>query len=77
MSRTQRSRHLSLLKISDEDLVRHEALAYNDGYADARDNGQDGFFMPDEYSAASRESYMQGFHRGLRVFRVKERYGQR
>lgn len=70
MARQQRARSVTLLKISDENLRRHEALAFNDGYADAREYGQDGFFMPDEYSAAARESYMQGFHRGLRVYRV-------
>lgn len=70
MARQQRNGHASLLKISDNDLLRHEALAYNDGYADARDHGQDGFFMPDEYGAGARESYMQGFQRGLRVHRV-------
>lgn len=77
MARQQRSASASLLKISDDDLVRHEALAYNDGYADAREYGQDGFFMPDEYGASSRESYMQGFHRGLRVYRVLQRRGDR
>lgn len=77
MARQQRMQSATLLKISDEDLVRHEVLAYNDGYADARDNGQDGFWMPAEYSAASRESYMQGFSRGLRVYRVMERKGLR
>lgn len=75
MARTQRSRSATLLKISDADLVRHEALAYNDGYADARDMGQDGFFMPEEYTAAGREAYMQGFHKGLRVWRVIQRAG--
>lgn len=77
MARNQRKNSATLLKISDEDLNRHEALAYNDGYADARDYGQDGFFLPDEYGAGARESYMQGFHKGLRVYRVKERYGSR
>lgn len=77
MARSQRKNSATLLKISDEDLNRHEALAYNDGYADARDYGQDGFFLPDEYGAGARESYMQGFHKGLRVYRVKERYGSR
>ncbi len=75
MARQQRT--LTLLNVSDEDLVRHEALAYNDGYADARDQGKDGFFMPDEYCAAARESYLQGFNRGLRVFRVMNNLGSR
>lgn len=70
MARTQRAKSATLVKISDADLVRHEALAYNDGYADAREYGQDGFFMPDEYTAAAREAYMQAFARGLRVHRV-------
>lgn len=70
MSRTQRTKSATLLKISDSDLIRHEALAYNDGYADAREYGQDGFFMPEEYGAGAREAYLQGFHKGLRVFRV-------
>lgn len=77
MARTQRKNSMTLLKISDDELLRNEALAYNDGYADAREYGQDGFFMPDEYGAGARESYMQGFHKGLRVYRVKERNGQR
>lgn len=76
MARSQRKNSMTLLKISDEDLLRNEALAYNDGYADAREYGQDGFFMPDEYAAAARESYMQGFHKGLRVWRVREKYGR-
>lgn len=75
MARTQRKNSMTLLKISDKELNRNEALAYNDGYADAREHGQDGFFMPDEYGAGAREAYMQGFHKGLRVYRVKERYG--
>lgn len=73
MARQQRAKSMTLIKISDEDLERHEVLAFNDGYADAREYGQDGFFMPDEYGAGARESYMQGFHRGLRVHRVKNR----
>ncbi len=75
MARQQRAKSATLLKISDEELNRQEALAYNDGYADARDHGQDGFFMPEEYGAGAREAYMQGFHKGLRVHRVRERYG--
>lgn len=70
MARQQRANSMTLLKISDNDLARHEVLAFNDGYADAREYGQDGFFMPDEYGAGARESYMQGFQRGLRVHRV-------
>lgn len=77
MARPQRAKSVTLLKVTDEELNRHEALAYNDGYADAREYGQDGFFMPDEYGAGAREAYMQGFHKGLRVWRVnnaKERH---
>lgn len=73
MARDQRKKSATLLTISDEALLRHEALAYNDGYADAREHGRDGFFMPDEYGAGARESYMQGFHKGLRVWRVTNR----
>lgn len=75
MSRTQRTRNATLLKISDNDLLRHESLAFHDGYADAREYGQDGFWMPEEYVAAAREAYMQGFRKGLRVYNVKERRG--
>lgn len=75
MARQQRKNSMTLLKISDDELVRNEALAYNDGYADARDFGQDGFFMPDEYCAAAREAYLQGFHKGLRVWRVMQSKG--
>lgn len=77
VARTQRKNSATLLKISDADLIRHEALAYNDGYADAREYGQDGFFMPEEYGAGARESYLQGFHKGLRVFRVHNSLGLR
>jgi len=71
MARQQRT--VSLVKIEDEDLPRHEVLAYSDGYADARTFGEDGFFIPTHYNRAAREQYRRGFAKGLRVYRVLER----
>lgn len=70
MARQQRAKHATLLKLTDAELVRHEVLAYQDGYADARDHGQNGFWINPEYGAHAREEYMHGFKRGLRVWKV-------
>ena len=61
-----------LLKIPDEDLLRHAALAFEEGYADARTWGQDGFFISSGYNAYDRERYCEGFNRGLRVWKVMQ-----
>lgn len=69
MARQQRQT-VALIKISDADLERHETLAYLDGYADARDFGKEGFFLNPEYGAYARERYLDGFNKGLRLWRL-------
>ena len=61
-----------LLACTAADLQRARgAMAYEDGYADAREYGKDGFFMPLEWNITSmvkvRERYLAGFRAGLRV----------
>lgn len=70
MSRNQRDKNASLLTITDEELIGHPALAYLDGYADARNWGQQGYFINAAYGPHDRESYALGFKKGLRVHRV-------
>lgn len=62
----------SFLNISDEKLIRHQDIAYEDGYADAREWGRDGFFISGNYSEKAKIRYLQGFNAGLRVYTVSE-----
>lgn len=64
---------VSLIKISDDDLVRAGVLAFEDGYADAREYGKSGFWVSGKYNAYERERYAEGFTKGLRVWRVMQR----
>lgn len=59
-----------LIKVDDSNIVRHGTLAYVDGYADARESGEAGFFMSANYLRSERENYVNGFKKGLRVHRV-------
>jgi hypothetical protein len=72
MTRTQREKtvSLSMVKVDDRNLIRHDALAYLDGYADARSNGKDGFWCNSNYSPYARRQYLMGFEKGLRVYNV-------
>lgn len=67
----RQQRQVTMLKVTDDDLLRHESLAYQDGYADARDHGQEGFWLNPEYGAYARERYMDAFKKGMRVYRVQ------
>jgi len=58
------------LSIPDDELIRSAHLAYEDGYADARDYGQDGFFQVEGWCAEARERYLQGFAAGIRVYKL-------
>lgn len=54
--------------LCNSDLQRKRGLmAYEDGYADAREYGRDGFFMPTEWNESLRLKYLAGFERGLKV----------
>jgi hypothetical protein len=64
--------HISLKKLSGDDLKRKRGLtAYEDGYADAREYGQDGFFMPENWHEELRLKYLAGFERGLAVHNAR------
>lgn len=60
-----------LKHIATEDLLRNGALAYEDGYADAREYGSDGRFVADWYTEEQRVKYLLGFTAGLRVHTTK------
>ena len=61
-----------LLTLSDTDLIREPGLlAYEDGYADAREQGRSGFLMDTTYTPEQRLRYMAGFTKGLRIYRIR------
>ena len=61
-----------LITLSDTDLLNEPGLvAYEDGYADAREQGRDGFCVDTTYTPEQRLRYMAGFTKGLRVYRVR------
>ena len=60
------------ITITDADLVSNPGLvAYEDGYADAREQGQSGYLIDSTYSPEQRLRYMAGFTKGLRIYRVR------
>lgn len=73
MARQQRQNHATLITLSDEQLVRHEVLAYADGYADARESGRSGFWLNPDWSKEARTRYLIGFQQGLRVHAVNNK----
>lgn len=59
--------------LTKEQMTRKRGLfAYEDGYADAREYGQDGFFMPEEWPETIRLKYLAGFEKGLKVNKARE-----
>lgn len=65
-------RDRSLITLSDKDLVNNPGLvAYEDGYADAREQGKDGYCLDTSYSSEQRLRYMAGFTKGLRIYRLR------
>ena len=56
-------------------LSRETRTRYDDvfdlGYADAREYGRAGFFMPSEWSEELRLRYLAGFERGLKIYRKR------
>lgn len=67
---------VSHLKLTPKELQRKRGLfAYEDGYADAREYGQDGFFIPEEWSGEQRLKYLAGFERGCEVHKAREAVG--
>lgn len=60
-----------LIKITDEMILKREVMAYEDGYADAREYGKAGYYMTEEYTSAQRMAYLEGFRKGLRVFNIR------
>lgn len=61
-----------LITVSDADLVRNPGLlAYEDGYADAREQGKTGYFIDPSYSPEQRLRYQAGFTKGLRIYRIR------
>lgn len=53
--------------IKDEDLFRPSALSFIDGYADAREYGETGRFIPNHYTLDDQINYDAGFRAGLKV----------
>lgn len=61
-----------IITLSDTDLVNEPGLvAYEDGYADAREQGLDGYCIDSSFSPEQRLRYQAGFTKGLRVYRVR------
>lgn len=59
--------------LTKEQMQRKRGLfAYEDGYADAREFGHDGFFMPEEWCEELRLKYLAGFEKGLKVHQARE-----
>ena len=54
--------------LDPSDLFRPSALAYEDGYADGRQYGLHGKFMPDYYSREDVQQYAAGFKAGCAVY---------
>lgn len=53
--------------VKEENLFRHGSLAFEDGYADAREYGDTGRFIPLHYSLEDKTLYEAGFKAGLKV----------
>jgi hypothetical protein len=65
-----------LTHIDTADLLRTTVLAYEDGYADGREFGVNGKFIPSHYSDDEIVRYLTGFAAGCRVHEVRvERFG--
>lgn len=65
-----------LKHIDSADLLRNSSLSYEDGYADGREFGVNGKFIPDYYTEEDRVRYLTGFKAGCRVNTIrKERFG--
>jgi hypothetical protein len=61
-----------LITISDLDLLNEPGLvAYEDGYADAREQGVSGYLIDASFTPEQRLRYQAGFTKGLRVYRVR------
>lgn len=61
-----------LITLSDADLVNQPGLlAYEDGYADAREQGKAGYLIDPSYSPEQRLRYQAGFTKGLRIYRIR------
>ena len=61
-----------LITVSDADLASNPGLlAYEDGYADAREQGKDGYLIDPNYTPEQRLRYQVGFTKGLRIFRIR------
>lgn len=65
-------RDKSLITLSDDDLVKNPGLvAYEDGFADAREQGLDGYILDTSYTPEQRMRYQAGFAKGLRIWRIR------
>lgn len=65
-------RDKSLITVSDQDLISNPGLvAYEDGFADAREQGKAGYFIDPTYNGEQRLRYQAGFTKGLRIYRVR------
>jgi hypothetical protein len=53
--------------VKEEDLFRPGSLAFFDGYADARESGESGRFIPTNYTLEDIRLYDAGFKAGLKV----------
>lgn len=58
------------LAISDSDIIRHPDLAFCDGYTDAKNHGEDGYFVPLQYDQDAKNRYATGFTLGLRLWKL-------
>lgn len=63
---------MAFLSFTNADLLRSSEIAYEDGYADARSRGKDGFFSSSLYDEDARVRYLQGFKLGLRILEAIE-----
>jgi len=62
----------SLITLSDEDLATQPGLlAYEDGYADAREQGKSGYLIDPTYTPEQVLRYQAGFTKGLRIYRIR------
>lgn len=65
-------RDSKLITVSDQDLVTNPGLvAYEDGYADAREQGKSGYLPDAKYSVEQCLRYQAGFTKGLRIYRIR------
>jgi len=62
----------NLITYTSQDLLNEPGLvAYEDGYADARESGRNGFAADPSFTTEQRTRYLAGFLKGMRVYNAR------